>query len=593
MLVLTETAIGFVVFKLSSDAKIESKDLWKEFETPEGANKALKVQAIQRFTSTATAVEDLTAIQDGRLTDSLSKFLVDAVGSSGEGDGEKKKKKKKLEEMLVVSDPKLASTIKSSLSIPVLSDSSTQDLYRGIRQQLASLLGGVDQKDLNTMSLGLGHSLSRFKLKFSTDKVDTMVIQAIALLDDLDKEINIYSMRVKEWYGWHFPEMAKIIVDNLAYARVVKAMGFRTNAVNTSFELILPEDLEATIKAAAELSMGTEISDSDMAHIHSLCDQVISITEYRTQLSEYLRNRMQAIAPNLTALVGELVGARLISHAGSLMNLAKHPASTVQILGAEKALFRALKTKHDTPKYGLIYHASLIGQAPQKLKGKMARMVATKAALSIRVDALSDADSRSDAAAAEVGITNRVKLESRLRALEHQAGIQSVRKVTSGVNGRQQPRFEMSGATGSYNSATDALPLDSVNGMLPTQPPAAVKQAVEAVLEVKEEKRAEKAQEGKEDKKDKKKKRKSEVADISMDVDGDESMVVGETKEERKARKEAKKAAKAAKKAAEEGEGEKKSKKRRADDVEPETNGAVAAADGEKKKKKKKRESEA
>ena len=209
----------------------------------------------------------------------------------------------------------------------------------------------------------------RFKLKFSPDKVDTMIIQAIALLDDLDKEINIYSMRVKEWYGWHFPEMAKIIVDNLAYAKVVRAMGFRTNCSTTSFEHILPEDLEATIKQAAELSMGTEISDSDIAHIHSLCDQVISITEYRVQLFEYLRNRMSAIAPNLTALVGELVGARLISHAGSLLNLAKHPASTIQILGAEKALFRALKTKHDTPKYGLVYHASLIGQAPQKLKG--------------------------------------------------------------------------------------------------------------------------------------------------------------------------------------------------------------------------------
>ena len=179
----------------------------------------LQVQAIQRFTSTATAVEDLSALQDGRLTDSLSKFLVENVGG--------KKKKSKTEEMLVVSEPKLASTIQKTLSIPVLSDSTTQDLYRGIRQQLASLLGGLDQKDLNTMSLGLGHSMSRFKLKFSTDKVDTMVIQAIALLDDLDKEINIYSMRVKEWYGWHFPEMGKIIVDNIAYARVVKAMGER------------------------------------------------------------------------------------------------------------------------------------------------------------------------------------------------------------------------------------------------------------------------------------------------------------------------------------------------------------------------------
>ncbi|OXM78362.1 nucleolar protein 58 [Cryptococcus neoformans Bt63] len=566
MLVLTETSVGFVVFKLSSDAKIDNKDLWKEFETPEGANKALKVQAIQRFTSTASAVEDLAAVQDGRLTDSLSKFLLDTVG--GADDGEKKKKKKKIEEMLVVSDPKLAGTINKTLSIPVLSDSSTQDLYRGIRQQLASLLGGVDQKDLNTMSLGLGHSLSRFKLKFSTDKVDTMVIQAIALLDDLDKEINIYAMRVKEWYGWHFPEMAKIIVDNIAFARVVKAMGFRTNAVTTDFSLLLPEDLEATLKSAAELSMGTEISDSDMTHIHSLCDQVISISEYRTQLSEYLRNRMQAIAPNLTALVGELVGARLISHAGSLMNLAKHPASTVQILGAEKALFRALKTKHDTPKYGLIYHASLIGQAPQKLKGKMARMVATKAALSIRVDALSDADSRSDVSAAEVGISNRVKLESRLRALEHQAGIQSVRKVVgaNGQEGRQQPRFEMSGATGSYNAATDNVPLNG--DFLPTQP------ATEGVKEEKD---------GKKDKKDKKKTRKSEAAetgDVTMDGDADLSMVAGETKE-RRARKEAKKAAKAAKKAAEEsGDGDKKSKKRRADEDE----------DGEKKKKKKKKD---
>ena len=152
---------------------------------------------------------------------------------------------------------------------------------------------------------------------------------------------------------------------------IYASLGFRTNAATTSLEQILPEELEQTIKVAAEISMGTEISESDMANINGACDQVIAISAYRTQLAEYLRNRMSAIAPNLTALVGELVGARLISHAGSLLNLAKHPASTVQILGAEKALFRALKTKHDTPKYGLIYHASLVGQAPPKLKGKV------------------------------------------------------------------------------------------------------------------------------------------------------------------------------------------------------------------------------
>merc|ERR1711942_416439 len=136
--------------------------------------------------------------------------------------------------------------------------------------------------------------------------------------------------------------------------------------------------------------MGTEISEEDILNIKHLCEQVVEIQEYRDQLYNYLKNRMVAIAPNLTVLVGELVGARLISHAGSLMNLAKHPSSTVQILGAEKALFRALKTKHDTPKYGLIYHATLVGGAQPKNKGKLSRMLAAKASLAIRVDALSE-----------------------------------------------------------------------------------------------------------------------------------------------------------------------------------------------------------
>ena len=121
---------------------------------------------------------------------------------------------------------------------------------------------------------------------------------------------------------------------------------------------------------------------------------------------------MAAIAPNLTVMVGELVGARLVAHAGSILNLAKQPASTIQILGAEKALFRALKTKHDTPKYGLIFHASLIGQAAPKNKGKISRLLAAKTALAIRVDALGDTTE------ATIAIDNRIKVENRIRQLE-------------------------------------------------------------------------------------------------------------------------------------------------------------------------------
>jgi nucleolar protein 58 len=183
-------------------------------------------------------------------------------------------------------------------------------------------------------------------------------------------------------------------------------------------------------------------------------------------LYEYLRNRMNAIAPNLTILTGELVGARLISHAGSLINLAKQPASTVQILGAEKALFRALKTKHDTPKYGLIYHASLIGQAAPKHKGKISRVLAAKASLAIRVDALSD-DTESGEIDTTVGYEGRAKVEARLRQLD--GGTHMSAAVTkNGANlkakktAKYDPVVAKIGATNvAYNTASDVMQLDA------------------------------------------------------------------------------------------------------------------------------------
>lgn len=306
------------------------------------------------------------------------------------------------------------------------------------------------------MSLGLSHSLSRHKLKFSPDKIDTMIVQAISLLDDLDKELNIYAMRVKEWYGWHFPEMGKIVNDNLAYARVILKMGMRTDASKADLAEILPEEIEVAVKTAAEISMGTEISPEDLENIQELAGQVVSFTEYRSQLSNYLSARMQAIAPNLTSLVGDLVGARLISHAGSLMNLAKSPASTIQILGAEKALFRALKTKHDTPKYGLLYHASLIGQATGKNKGKMARMLATKAAIGLRVDALAGDEDMTEEEKSAFGLMNREKLERRLASLEGKPIRSKGVAIAPNGNSFQPGKWEVKEAR-KYNHDADGL----------------------------------------------------------------------------------------------------------------------------------------
>ncbi|XP_036947696.1 nucleolar protein 58 [Acanthopagrus latus] len=400
MLVLFETAAGYAIFKVLDESKLQQVDsLYKEFETPEKANKVVKLKHFEKFQDTTEALAAATALVEGKIGKSLKKVLKKVVA-------------KEAHEQLAISDVKLGGVIKEKLDLSCVHSPAVAELMRCIRSQMEGLITGLPPKEISAMSLGLAHSLSRYKLKFSPDKVDTMIVQAISLLDDLDKELNNYIMRCREWYGWHFPELGKIVTDNLAYCKSVRKIGDRTNVAGSDLSDILPEEIEAEVKLAAEISMGTEVSEQDIGNIRHLCDQVIEISDYRTQLYDYLKNRMMAIAPNLTVMVGELVGARLISHAGSLLNLAKHPASTVQILGAEKALFRALKTRKDTPKYGLIYHASLVGQTTAKNKGKISRMLAAKAALAIRYDALGEDTN------AEMGAENRAKLEARLRQLE-------------------------------------------------------------------------------------------------------------------------------------------------------------------------------
>merc|ERR1711862_780112 len=139
---------------------------------------------------------------------------------------------------------------------------------------------------------------------------------------------------------------------------------------------------------------------------------MVRLAEFRQKLSNYLTTKMGDVAPNLSSILGDVVAARLISKAGSLTNLAKAPASTVQILGAEKALFRALKTKTNTPKYGLIYHSTFIGRAAAKNKGRISRYLANKCSIATRIDSFSDEPSSA------YGIKLRDQVEERLKFYE-------------------------------------------------------------------------------------------------------------------------------------------------------------------------------
>ncbi|XP_045814930.1 probable nucleolar protein 5-2 [Trifolium pratense] len=507
MLVLFETPAGFALFKVLNEGKLSQvEDVWKEFSSADAARKVVKLKAFSKFENTSEALEAASLLIDGKASKGLRKFLRANCEN----------------ETLAVADSKLGSLIKEKLKIDCVHNNTVMELMRGVRYQLSELIAGLAVQDMAPMSLGLSHSLSRYKLKFSADKVDTMIVQAIGLLDDLDKELNTYAMRVREWYGWHFPELTKIIQDNIQYARSVKLMGDRINAAKLDFSEILTEEVEAELKEAAVISMGTEIGELDLANIRELCDQVLSLSEYRAQLYDYLKSRMNTIAPNLTAMVGELVGARLIAHGGSLINLAKQPGSTVQILGAEKALFRALKTKHATPKYGLIYHASLIGQAAQKFKGKISRSLAAKTALAIRCDALGDGQDNT------MGLENRAKLEARLRNLEGK----ELGRFAGSAKGK--PKIEAydkdikkgAGAlitpAKTYNTAADSIIDQKPNSAMDEdtqEPPASDKK---------------KEKKGKKEKKEKKKKEEEAALQADIDEDEEPEPVVKKDKKKRK-----------------------------------------------------------
>ncbi|EPX74338.1 U3 snoRNP protein Nop56 [Schizosaccharomyces octosporus yFS286] len=385
---LYESATGYSLFDVVGAEEVagKTKEVQLSLQDLSKFGKVVQLRSFVPFKNAAHALENANDVSEGVMNEYLKGFL--------ELNLPKASKKKKIS--LGVQDKNLASSIKGELEgIECDTSDLAQDLLRGIRYHGDKMLKQLSAGDFERAQLGLGHSYSRAKVKFNVNRNDNMIIQAIAILDQLDKDINTFSMRMKEWYSWHFPELSKIVGENYKYALVAKFIGDK-NSVNDEILHDLAalvdddKDVAQSIISSARVSMGQDISAIDLENISAFAERVIKLSEYRRQLHNYLVQKMSVVAPNLAELIGEMVGARLISHAGSLTNLSKCPASTVQILGAEKALFRALKTRGNTPKYGIIYHSSFIGKAGSKNKGRISRFLANKCSIASRIDNFSD-----------------------------------------------------------------------------------------------------------------------------------------------------------------------------------------------------------
>ncbi len=230
--------------------------------------------------------------------------------------------------------------------------------------------------------------LTRRKIKKAAGKKDLLAAQGIRAIDDIDKTINLFAARLREWYSLHFPELNELVREHEDYISIVAELGNRNNiTVDALKKLGFSEGKAKRIVEVAKKSMGADISEEDIVPIQTLARIVLELYKLRSDIADYIEAVMKEVAPNVTALVGPLLGARLISLAGGLDELAKLPASTIQVLGAEKALFRALRTGGKPPKHGVIFQFPYIHKSPRWQRGKIARALAAKLAIAAKVDA--------------------------------------------------------------------------------------------------------------------------------------------------------------------------------------------------------------
>ena len=270
----------------------------------------------------------------------------------------------------------------------VATPSDVEALRAGMNQVVVEAGFVKDAAELRLWNHNVSVELAKLRVKGAAEKRDLVIAQAIQTLDDLDRTVNLFMGRLREWYGVHFPELDRLIEKHETYARLVMKLGYRENFTLEALEKeSVPKEKAENVSQVAEKSMGADMAEQDFAEIQALSKNVLELYELRKNMENYVDKTMEEVAPNTRAIAGALLGARLIAIAGSLQNLAMRPASTIQVLGAEKALFRSLKTGARPPKHGLIFQHALLHDAKRWQRGKIARVLAGKLAIAARADA--------------------------------------------------------------------------------------------------------------------------------------------------------------------------------------------------------------
>ncbi|MGC9346356.1 MAG: C/D box methylation guide ribonucleoprotein complex aNOP56 subunit [Candidatus Bathyarchaeales archaeon] len=323
------------------------------------------------------AAKTLVKMESGKIVDEVAK-LINMLQENGY-------------DTFVFENANLAKEVQEKLGVKVevSKPSKAGETLHSSMERFAVKTGFVkDAEEFSRWMHDITMEITKLRVKRAVEKRDLIIAQAIQTIDDLDKTINLFMSRVREWYGIHFPELDRLLDKHETYARLALKLGSKDNFTSEKLEKEgIPKSKAEQIAKAAEKSMGADLTETDLTQIQALCKNVISLYQLRQILEDYLDTTMEEVAPNIKALTGSLLGAHLIALAGGLTNLAKMPASTIQVLGAEKALFRSLKTGARPPKHGIIFQHAFLHEARKWQRGKIARALAGKLAIAARTDA--------------------------------------------------------------------------------------------------------------------------------------------------------------------------------------------------------------
>ena len=346
----------FGVFVLDDEGKVSSKHLF--------------------YPDSDIAASNLMAVNNEELTDFLESVMKNLQG-----------------EDVVVEDPMFARALSQIKDFKVRVEASAAPRWFRDSQDGYLIGEGIisSSTDISAFRRDVSIRLAKSKIRAASEERDILVKNAIDAVDEIDKSINLLVMRLREWHSMHHPSLSRLVEDQEQFTRILNTSKGKSSISKDQIEAagVAPSVAEQIVNAISG-DIGAEFSDADLVAIGGLAKTVDDLYKTRAELEEYVTSMMSTVAPNVSALAGPLIGARLISLAGSLKDLAQKPSSTVQVFGAEKALFRSLKTGTDPPKHGIIYRVAEVNSAPYWQRGKIARSLAGKLSIAARIDAYSD-----------------------------------------------------------------------------------------------------------------------------------------------------------------------------------------------------------